>query len=250
MTEKPERPRTVEADTMDDYLLLLQRLDRLHAPVGRMSLRSLFHALVPEPYRLPVRVRLTAAMAPVTRRRAKSIISRSPLQLNLGSARARKEGWVNVDLVGCGADLTWDLAKALPLPDGSADAVFHEHLLEHMDLAAGVRLIRDSYRLLKIGGVLRVGVPDVRRYILSYVDGGEGLVQQLRPGRPTPLLALQEVFYRDGHKTTYDEATLKAICGAAGFRDGRVAAFGQSRLRHCPDSENRRAETLYFEATR
>jgi hypothetical protein len=32
----------------------------------------------------------------------------------------------------------WNLAKGIPYPEGSVDAVFHEHFLEHLPMPAGV----------------------------------------------------------------------------------------------------------------
>ena len=59
-----------------------------------------------------------------------------PLRLHLGSGGHPLEGWVNVDVVGMGPDLHWDLTRRLPFPDGSAQAVFLEHVCEHFPLAA------------------------------------------------------------------------------------------------------------------
>jgi predicted SAM-dependent methyltransferase len=246
-----EEPRVVEQGRMsiDSYLRFLSAQDRLHARGRTLTPRDVFRLVVPNRYRVPIRIRVTGALAPLMRVRSKSILKRSPLRLNLGSARVKKPGWVSIDLVGSGADLAWNLATPLPFPDGSIDAILHEHLLEHLTLADGLRLLIDNHRLLKPDGVLRIGVPDAGRYLRSYTGDTE-FVDATRPGRPTPLLAIQEVFYRDGHLTMYDEPTLRVLCSAAGFVETRGAAYGHSVLEPCPDSENRREETLYVEATR
>ncbi len=50
-------------------------------------------------------------------------------------------------------------AFALPFPDGSFDAVFHQGLLEHFREDAAKRLLEENVRVLKPGGLLVVDVP-------------------------------------------------------------------------------------------
>src|SRR5207237_243129 len=71
----------------------------------------------------------TYLLAPLERRKAKRLTQTRPLLLHLGSGAHRLPGWVNVDLVGMGPDLRWDLTRRLPFPDASAQAVFVEHVL-------------------------------------------------------------------------------------------------------------------------
>jgi SAM-dependent methyltransferase len=212
-------------------------------------LSGLAHALVPEAVAPALRRMLTDLLRPWARRRAVALRGRCPLLLHLGSGRFPKDGWVNIDLVGVPVDLPWNLARGIPFPTARADAVFHEHLLEHLSVAAGYRLLRECARVLKPGGVLRVGVPDVGAYLRSYA-GMSDFIARLRPGRPTALLAVQEVFYRHGHRSAYDLETLQLLCHGAGFVRVEHRPFGQSRLRPAPDSPHRRAETLYVEAVK
>lgn len=79
-------------------------------------------------------------------------------------------GWVNVDLIGLPTDLVWDLRKGIPFPDESIDAIFHEHVLEHVTPIAILPFLRECRRVLRTGGTLRVGVPDAERYIRDYVQ--------------------------------------------------------------------------------
>ncbi|MFZ1731193.1 MAG: class I SAM-dependent methyltransferase [Bacteroidota bacterium] len=50
-------------------------------------------------------------------------------------------------------------AFALPFPDGSFDAVFHQGLLEHFRESDARRLLEENVRVLKTGGLLVVDVP-------------------------------------------------------------------------------------------
>jgi len=166
-------------------------------------------------------------------------------------APCAKQGWVNVDLAGHPVDLAWNLARPLPFKSSSVDAIFHEHVMEHLPLAKGFAFVQECFRLLKLGGVLRIGVPDAGRYLQSYCeDDPSAFLEANRPGRPTRMLSIQEIFYRYQHRCMYDLETLQFVCAAAGFAMVEQRPFGESRLIPCPDSEHRRTETLYAETVK
>ena len=192
---------------------------------------------------------LTWTLAPLQRRRARRLRGTHPLRLHLGSAENRLSGWVNVDLLRPGRrlDLYWDIRRGLPFPDHSVDAIFGEHLLEHLEIMDGIALLKECRRALRLGGVVRMGVPDLDRYVASYL-GHDDLIDNVHPGLPTRGLALSDVFFRHGHKSMYDFETLRWVFREAGFANIERCVFGFSRIDPAPDSENRRAETLYAEA--
>ena len=192
---------------------------------------------------------LTLGIAPAQRERARRLQSMSPLRLHLGSAANRLPGWVNVDLLRSsrGLDLYWDLRRPLPFRDASVDAIFSEHLLEHLPYPAGVGLLRECRRVLRPGGIARVGVPDLDRYIASYL-GRDDIIERVRPGRPTRALALGEPFFLYGHRCMYDFETMQRALLDAGFTHVEHSSFGQGRLHPSPDSMGRRDETMYVEA--
>jgi predicted SAM-dependent methyltransferase len=197
------------------------------------------------------RLHATALLAPIIGRRTRAIAARhADLRLHLGSGDNKLPGWVNIDLLGTGSDLPWDLRRRLPFPDGSAQAAFLEHVIEHFTLARALELLKDCHRVLAVGGVVRVGVPDLGRYIRSYT-GDRELIEQARPNRPTPLLAVAEVAQFHGHLSAYDGETLVMLLEEAGFVDVGVRGFGESKaLDTVPDLEERRLESIYAEGTR
>jgi hypothetical protein len=86
--------------------------------------------------------------------------------------------------------------------------------------------------------------------VRSYCDTSGDFLEKVRPGRPTPMLALQEEFYWHGHQTMYDFETLALVCKAAGFESIERRGFGDTRLTPIPDSDFRRLDTLYVEMVR
>ena len=189
----------------------------------------------------------TNAGALRARRQARSLQGRSLLRLHLGSGGNNLDGWVNIDLVGAHADLAWDVRHPLPFADGTAEAVFLEHVLEHMTFEEGMTVLRHCRQVLIPGGVLRVGVPDAGLYATGYVKGRDAL-ERLRPGRPTPMLAMSEVFQEHGHVSAWDGETLCLVVEEAGYRAPEVMPGGSSRIQPAPDSEVRIPETVYVEA--
>jgi predicted SAM-dependent methyltransferase len=181
------------------------------------------------------------------RERKRSAGLSSPLGLHLGCRFDRKPGWTNVDLFGYG-DIVLNLTRPLPIESEIAERIFQEHLLEHLTLRQGFGLPAECYWILQPWGVLRIGVPDTGSYIQSYVEGGNGLIEIVHPGRLTPLIAKQEISYWYGHRTMYDLGTLTVTCHAVGFtNDIEQRPVGHSRLVPPPDTAARRDETLYVE---
>jgi predicted SAM-dependent methyltransferase len=203
--------------------------------------------------RTRLRILATDAMRAKARRQIEAAKQRSPLKIQLGSGLFPKEGWVNIDLYGPPTDVTWNLARGIPFDDGTVDAVFHEHLMEHIPLEAGLKVTEECHRVLNPGGVLRMAVPDAGRYVRSYTDANgdsRAFLERNRPARPTTLLAVQEVFYYTDHQTMYDFETLALVCRAAGFEQVEEASYGLSRLDPVPDSPHRERESLYVEAVK
>ncbi len=237
----------VEAPThcrADRFLAWASRLGE-PSPPPRSGLSGLMASVFPPALRPRLRLAATRALSPLSRRRASRLTSRSPLLLHIGCGSIYKEGWVNVDLAGTRVDLPWDLSRPLPFPPASVDAIFHEHLLEHLTYAQGVDLHRRCLELLRPGGVLRIGVPDAGAALQSYAMSNSGDAGQW----PTAMARVASLTYDSGHGAIYDAETLELSCVAAGFPRAAQHEFGEGDLQPSPDSLERHGHTLYVEAT-
>jgi len=79
-------------------------------------------------------------------------------KLNLGCGTNIKQGWINLDRSQLpGVDVVHDIEK-LPLPFGEEqfDEIRCDNILEHIEY---IPVLKDLYRILKIGGVLSIRVP-------------------------------------------------------------------------------------------
>ena len=239
-------------DDAAEVMSLHEYLDAQAAAGGNSTIpfSDVFRPFMSASVRLRAKQMATVAGLPLARRRAHARAGDStgvPLRLHLGSGGNNLTGWVNIDLVGARADVAWDLRRPLPFADRVASAVFLEHVLEHMTVAEGMAVLRHAFRVLAPGGVIRVGVPDAGLYARSYA-GGDGLIDELRPGRPTRMLALGEVFQEHGHVSAWDGETLALVVDSVGFTGAEEMPGGTSRITPAPDSPSRIPESVYVEA--
>lgn len=175
-------------------------------------------------------------------------------RINFGCGDTPLPGWTNID----GGDGEWYDAPAHPdvirldifealaaIPDGAAEHVYSEHLFEHFTLEEGHELLREWFRILKPGGVLRIVCPDLeaeaRLYLRQIAPADDETIdrhrlrwlgdrQRFQPGeRLTRAMVLNGCMRLDGHKFIYDAQTLEQSLRLAGF-DGVVReAYGRSR---------------------
>jgi len=65
---------------------------------------------------------------------------------------------------------TRDVRRGLPLPDNCFDAVYANHILEHLTPDEGQKFVTELHRVLKPGGICRLVTPDLERSCLEYLD--------------------------------------------------------------------------------
>jgi predicted SAM-dependent methyltransferase len=90
--------------------------------------------------------------------------------LNLGCGQRFHPAWTNLDLQPAHPSVRrWDVTQPLPFADGSFDAVYHSHLLEHLPRAQALPFLTECRRVLKPGGVLRLAVPNLEAIARLYL---------------------------------------------------------------------------------
>ena len=90
--------------------------------------------------------------------------------LNVGCGDTYHPEWTNVDMVAHGPRVrSYNLLKRWPYSDGQFQAVYHSHVLEHFPREKAEEFIRECFRVLRPGGVLRVVVPDLENIAREYV---------------------------------------------------------------------------------
>lgn len=174
-------------------------------------------------------------------------------RIHIGSGKKYFPGWINLD--AC-KDVKADVyANALELPfaDESFDLIYASHILEHVKRYEVEKALSHWRDKLKIGGVLRLAVPDFNAIHLHYYDNGD-----LRP-----LMGLlyggQDTVFNE-HHVIFDFTSLLSHLKAVGFKyirewDWRTTDhsqyddFSQAYLPHM-DKENGILMSLNLEATK
>jgi predicted SAM-dependent methyltransferase len=185
-------------------------------------------------------------------------------RLQIGGGPNLLDGWLNSDLVH--GQIFLNVTRRFPIPDASLAYVFSEHMIEHVSEEQGLHVIRESFRVLRPGGVLRLTTPDLRKVITIYEDDNPSVtlrdylafLDETLPHDPHPRAAqmLNTYMRAWGHQYVYDEEDLTAKLLDAGFSDVKRVEPGESEhaaLRglesHEPPWANA-AEAMCLEATR
>ncbi len=151
-----------------------------------------------------------------------------------------------------------DVTLRIPLPSGSVDVVYTSHMVEHLDRREATAFLRESFRVLAPGGVLRVVVPDLGILVQRYVTEGDAdelvrgtLMYRERPqGLPARLRA---AFVGDReHMWMYDGLSLSRLLSSAGFADVRVVPAGDTGIADPGelDLAERSEQSVYVEGRR
>ncbi len=93
------------------------------------------------------------------------------LNLGCGSRYCMDPDWINVDFVSHSKDvIAHNLLEGIPFSDNYFDLVYHSHLLEHFPKAESYIFIKECYRVLKPGGIIRIVVPDLEEITKTYIQ--------------------------------------------------------------------------------
>ncbi|MEQ1905205.1 MAG: methyltransferase domain-containing protein [Pirellulaceae bacterium] len=109
---------------------------------------------------------------------------RKNLKLNIGCGRRFHEDWVNIDLRSQHKQvIECDVTQGLPFSADIFEAVYHSHVLEHLVPDEGKKLVKECFRVLQPGGILRIVIPDLERIARLYLqshrsawDGNEAAI--------------------------------------------------------------------------
>ena len=174
-------------------------------------------------------------------------------KLHFGCGSRILEGWVNIDgFPAVGIDYVTDLRVALPFSDNSADFIFTEHVLEHLDAEKDTPFIlREFHRILSPEGKIRIIVPDVEKFCAAYMKKDAEWFSIACPDFSEPAAALNSVFLSHFHRFVYDYPALSGFLLKAGFQEVSQTAYGESS---CPElnvdlrEKTRMAQSLCLEA--
>ncbi|MEL7467082.1 MAG: methyltransferase domain-containing protein [Pseudomonadota bacterium] len=149
-------------------------------------------------------------------------VQRDVVRVQLGPGQANYlQGWVNIDanMFTAKCDIWADLRDLLPFPDNSVDAVYSYHVVEHLPNMWAH--FRDVHRVLKPGGVYRVGGPHAESAMKKYLAGDHDWFPSFPDDRDSiGGRFVNFIFCRNEHLTMLTESYLQEIAKQAGFPEG------------------------------
>lgn len=90
--------------------------------------------------------------------------------LNLGCGSRYHKDWTNIDIVPYSSEvIQHDISSGIPLPTASCAVVYHAALIEHLRYDNVPPFLAECHRVLKPGGIIRVGVPDLEKTCQLYL---------------------------------------------------------------------------------
>lgn len=134
-----------------------------------------------------------------------------------------------------------DIISGLPVNSGSCDGVYCSHTLEHLSLTDFRKALKNTFNMLKPGGIFRCIVPDLeysaRKYI-SALDKGEGNTASITFMSDT-LLGLKErprgmknilskLMGNASHLSMWDSVSLIYELKNAGFVNVKTCSYDDS----------------------
>jgi predicted SAM-dependent methyltransferase len=173
-------------------------------------------------------------------------------RLNWGCGSEPVPGWLNSDIkAGPGAGIACDLQDGRPFDDASIDYVVGIHSLPELPHPDIEPALRELYRVLEVGGVLRLSLPDLDRAIRAYLDREVGyfLVPDDDVRSLGGKLVVQMSWY--GHsRSLYTFDFIEELLYRAGFRRVARCAFRDTASAHpeIVELDDRERESLFVEA--
>ncbi len=192
-----------------------------------------------------------------------SFINRSeePKKINLCCGPIKLDGFINID-ISTTADIVIDLEKELlPFPDESIDTVVCISAINYFTRQRALEIIKDVYRVLKTGGVVRFGVQDLRTLAEKYLHRDyDFYFQKLPDGRdrfPGATFAdkFNEFFYgfNSGGKNckyVHDYESLGFLFKEAGFLSIEQKKYQDSKIPQIEKIDNRPEQMFFLETVK
>jgi SAM-dependent methyltransferase len=175
-------------------------------------------------------------------------------RLHWGCGKRAAPGWINSDLrERPGVDMACDILEGLPLEDQSIEYCVSMHTLPEIHYRDQVRAIKELRRVLKPGGVLRLGLPDLDKAIDAYRHGAEAYFHA--PDDNVKSIGgklIAQIVWRGSIRTPFTSDFAEELLLRAGFREVHRCAFRQtaSPYPEIVKLDNRRNESLFIEATK
>jgi len=176
------------------------------------------------------------------------------VKLHLGCGKRYIPGFVHVDVVNYDhIDYLMNIDDLNVFQNNSVDLIYNCHVLEHFHRRKVLKVLKEWYRVLKPGGILRTSVPDFEALCELYLQTHD---LSLVIG---PITGRQDYLYNI-HYNIFDFETLKKLLKEVGFKKiyrydwkntehAHIDDYSQAYYPHM-DKENGKLLSLNVEAVK
>jgi len=191
------------------------------------------------------------------------------LNLGCGGNRSITEPWRNIDqlysILPEGSDALANLKKEwnyvdhnilepFPFETGSVDGILCAHALEHFVLNDSLLVMRNCFKVLKQGGVLRVSVPDPQKFIYLTLAGnkdwGVSDWNDENPHKLSGMSFMENALFFAEHKQMLGFDSLRCLFWLAGFKSCERMEPGQTQLVDLASKDDRVIFSLFVEGVK
>jgi len=149
-----------------------------------------------------------------------------------------------------------DATNGLPIPQESCDVLYSSHMLEHLDRNEADRFLKEAFRVLRKGGIIRIAVPDLKKQVVQYNQSGDAdaFIEATHMCVPRPASLAQKIRLllvgTRHHQWMYDGNSLSQLLQKHGFVEAGILLDGKTNIpEHEPlDLWERSSESVYVEA--
>jgi len=175
-------------------------------------------------------------------------------RMNWGCGGVTRPGWINSDCVAwAGVDLPCDIRRGLPLEDNSLDYITSLHALPEIPYTDLEDVLWELRRVLRPGGVLRLGLPDMDRAIDAYLRNDRDyflIPDEVSQSLGGKMIVQLTWFGRSRTMFTYDFT--EELLRKSGFREVHRCDFGRTQgpYPEIVELDNRPRESLFVEGVK
>ncbi len=149
-----------------------------------------------------------------------------------------------------------DVTKSLPIESNTVNTIYSSHMFEHLDKNEASKCLLEMKRVLKPGGILRLVLPNMRKYINEYLIDNDldKLIETSCLGTEKPQSIIEKIkFFLSGprhHLWMYDEDSLSKLLKKYEFTDIKILKPGETNIKNYGELNLREREndSFYIEA--
>ena len=153
-----------------------------------------------------------------------------------------------------------DVVKGLPEKAGTSDGIYCSHILEHLAYEDLLTALRNTWLILKPGGIFRGVVPDLKSAVLNYIEDydradtpANELMRNTMLGTEARAKSVSSIiknlYGNSKHLWMWDYKSLAFELKSAGFINIRQCRYGDSKdpLFNMVEEEGRFFQAVGFE---